>query len=266
MQAHILIVDDDDRMRRALAMRLEYAGYRVTQAQDGEQALQLLEEAIFDVVLTDVVMRSVDGVEVLHTARLQAYRPAVILLTAYGSLETSLAALRKGAYDYLLKPVTPAELLECVRGAIQRRQTEQSLREAASMFGEQAGNDTAQAGSEPSPPTEVSAAAQTNRHLRIGPLSIGPSRYDVHLQGSPIDLTPIEHALLRCLAFEPGKLYRYSDIVRSTHALDVDNSEAHTLLRSHISNLRKKLGKGYLVNRRGRGYILVDPQQKDSHG
>jgi DNA-binding response OmpR family regulator len=261
MQAHILIVDDDDRMRRALATRLEYAGYRVTQAQNGEQALQLLEGTIFDVVLTDVVMRSVDGVEVLHTARLQAYRPAVILLTAYGSLETSLAALRKGAYDYLLKPVTPAELLECVRGAIQRRQTEQSVREATSMFYEQGENAPSQLGSETTAPTETSATAQTSSHLCIGPLSIGSSRYDVHLHGTPIDLTPIEHALLRCLAYEPGKLHRYSDIVRSTHALDVDDSEAHTLLRSHISNLRKKLGKGYLVNRRGRGYILVDPHQ-----
>jgi DNA-binding response OmpR family regulator len=259
MKQHILLVEDDTKARSMLAYLLQHSGYQVTQAASGETALDLLERESFMVVLTDIVMGDVDGIEVLYTARLQSYRPAVILLTGHGTLESCQAALRAGAYDYLLKPCTDDELLTCVARAVEHQQTEQRLREAASLITTlyQADTDRIKRpadGADNAPPVR-----KIFTPLRIGALTIGASRKDVTLDGCPVHVTPIEYTLLCCLAETPGSVRTYSDIVRSTHGLETDEAEAQILLRVHISNLRKKLSPAYIVNNRGTGYMLVNP-------
>jgi DNA-binding response OmpR family regulator len=136
MAEHILIVEDDTIMRENIAMFLETSGYRVTQAADGETALDLLETTTlqggcYDVVVTDIMMGAVDGVQVMEVARKQPYKPEVILLTGHGSLETAMTALRTNAFDYLLKPCRITILIERVAAALDYRKELQRKDEEA---------------------------------------------------------------------------------------------------------------------------------------
>lgn len=265
MKTRILVVEDDINARQKLAYRLQYAGYLVTEAADGEAALDLLETEEFDVVLTDIVMKSVDGIEVLHTARQMDYRPAVILLTGHGSLDTCMDALRAGAYDYLLKPCSPETLLNCVEGAIHRHDAEHQLQEAARILsGHTPGNNDGPTTYQGEHRTLI--APKTTFPLHIGAISIGRTRHNVLFHGEPVHLTPIEYALLFYLAERAGKVCRCSDIVQYTHGMETDDADAQSLLRTHLHNLRKKLDPAYFLNDRGSGYMLVIPQEREGKG
>lgn len=255
----ILLVEDHHNSRVALAYELQLAGYQVSEAPDGETALELLEAETFALVLTDIVLGAINGIEVMHTARLQPYRPAVILLTGYASLDTAIAAIKYGATAYLLKPCATEELLTSVEQAVRRHTAEQKLREAAIIL----------AGQMPEPmlpdiePYQVPLKRTPPRKtIVVGNLVVGSTRQQVSFKGHPLNVTPIEYALLRCLANTPGLSHPYSDIVRSTHRLDMTEVEAQALLRPHIRNLRKKLSSDAIVTERGTGYMLVDP---DAH-
>ncbi|KAB8141815.1 response regulator transcription factor [Chloroflexia bacterium SDU3-3] len=254
MTADILLVDDDNTMRRALASWLTLAGYRVTQAPDGEAAIDHLEQTHFAVVITDIVMGDIDGIEVLHTARCLTRRPAVILLTGHGSLESAVAAVRSGAHDYLLKPCDEEYLLNSVADAVQRYQSEQRLRDAAQIL-----TDFLHVGA---PNTGAAIATSPPANLRVGEISIGTSRKQVWIGSRQVQLTPIEYALLCYLAERPEQVHRYSAIVRSTHQLNLDEFEAKGLLRTHFLNLRKKLGSAYFATDRGIGYMLTIPRSE----
>jgi len=253
--ARILVVEDDATARLLLSDMLRYAGYQVTQAPDGETALDLLEHEPFDVVLTDIVMRDISGIDVLHTARQRAMPPAVVLLTGHATVETSVAALRAGAFDYLLKPCPDETLRACIGRAVQHHHDEQQLAQVADLLASRYRPDAAERAAGSAPRAERAAATP----LKVGALVVGHSRKDVTLHSEPVRVTPIEHALLRCLAATPGAARSYGEMVRHTHGAEMSESEAQTLLRAHIHNLRKKLPPGSLVNDRGSGYMLIDP-------
>ncbi len=115
----ILVVDDDPGMRDGMAMSLKRAGFVTEQAKSGEEALRMTRPGAFDVVVTDLRMIGMDGLQL--TARLKALDPAmpVLLVTAFSSLDTAREAMRLGAFDYLSKPFSPDELVNAVRRAIQ---------------------------------------------------------------------------------------------------------------------------------------------------
>jgi DNA-binding NtrC family response regulator len=104
MSANILLVEDDPAARLALSRMLESVGYQVATAPDGSTAITMLSETSFDVVVSDMRLPDIDGVEVLQVATSLPFPPSVVLLTGYGTLDTAIAALRAGASDYLLKP------------------------------------------------------------------------------------------------------------------------------------------------------------------
>lgn len=262
MKAHILVVEDDLKARTKLAYRLEFEGYRVTQSSNGESAIELMHNETFDVILTDIVMGQINGIDVLQVARRMAYRPAVILLTGHGSLETCIEALRTGAYDYLLKPCSPEALLACVEGAVQRHTAEHHLQKAALILsGPAQKNDILQPEMPPRTRHDLASSGGLTPHpMQIGKLTIGNTRHEVWLDRNPVRLTPIEYAMLHYLAQRAGQVCRYSDIVRYTHGMETNDADAQTLLRTHLRNLRKKLLPSYFVNDRGRGYMLVDPE------
>jgi two-component system response regulator PilR (NtrC family) len=122
MTASILVVDDQPAMQDALNMSLVSEGYRVATAGSGEEALTRIEEQEFDIVVTDIVMPGLGGLEVLERSRLLNPRGAVIVMTAYATLETAIAALRRGACDYLEKPFSVDELTLRVRRLLQYRE------------------------------------------------------------------------------------------------------------------------------------------------
>jgi len=117
----ILIVDDQRNMRATLAILLRGAGYETAEAADGETAIEKLGQESFDLVLTDLRMGRVDGMEVLRKVREASPTTEVIVMTAYGTVESAVSAMRLGAFDYLQKPFTEQELLVKVAKAFERQ-------------------------------------------------------------------------------------------------------------------------------------------------
>lgn len=259
----ILLVEDDAETRLMQAEVLESIGYDVTSAPDGETALDLLTQSVkndlpYDIVITDILMRTVSGVEVMKVARGLPQPPAVILLTGGASVETAVAAVRAGASDYVLKPAAPDLLRETVAAALERRKTEQrpsvaletivqGLNHLRGIALEHVDADTGS--------TAVQSAQSTT--LQVGQILFDTERHTVRWRGQALHVTPIEYALLRCLAQTPNHVRSYEDIVQRTHGLSISNQDAKQLLKSHVRNVRRKIGSGFLVNVDGAGYMLV---------
>jgi DNA-binding response OmpR family regulator len=265
MKPHVLVVEDDDNTRMTLAYLIQHAGYNVTQAHDGETALELLEQKTFHVVLTDIILGNVSGIDVLHAARHQLYRPEVILLTGHGSLDTAIDAVNEGAFAYLLKPCVDDKILSCIEGAAQRHTSERQIRDAAEnlikVLHHHTSRTTDSDARNPAPGTSP-ATASTQEMVRVGELAIGKTRHEVTFQGKYILLTPIEYALLSYLAQHVGSVCGYQDIIQVTHQLDTNDADAQMLLGPHIRNLRKKLAPAYIITVRGAGYKLVAPAEE----
>lgn len=263
MDAHILVVEDDRDALRKISYRLQYAGYRVTQAASGEAALHMLAHDTFDVVLTDISMGKVDGVAVLHAARRCPAGPEVILLTGHGTLETCIEALRTGAFDYLTKPCSPEQMLACVAGAVQRHTATQQLRDVASILTGKPPTDTRPVPKPipyTAPTTRSPSLVRSDSMVHIGALAIGQSRHEVWFRGQQVKVTPTEYALLCYLAERPAQMCACSAIVRYTHGIDADDDDAYALVKSHVQNLRKKLDTTYLVKGEGKCYMLATPE------
>ncbi|MDX1393259.1 MAG: sigma-54 dependent transcriptional regulator [Gemmatimonadota bacterium] len=121
---HVLLVDDDDAMREALAMRIEHAGYRVSTAKDGLEALSAIESDRPDVVVTDIVLPGISGLDLLERVTARESPPQFILITAHGSVGWAVDAMKRGAMDFLTKPVDHEHLESLIRSAaeeIERR-------------------------------------------------------------------------------------------------------------------------------------------------
>jgi two-component system response regulator PilR (NtrC family) len=122
--ARILVVDDESSMRDLLAITLRQAGWEVTQADGGEAAVAALEDETFDLVITDLRMRRVDGLDVLRSVKERSPRTMVIVITAYASTETAVEAMKLGAYDYITKPFKLEEIRLTVEKALERKRLE----------------------------------------------------------------------------------------------------------------------------------------------
>ncbi len=274
MSAHILVVEDDATTRMSIVAILEAVGYQVASVVNGEEAIALLQQTVdaghpFDVVVTDIRMGMVDGVEVLYAARKHTNPPEVIILTGYGTMDTSIAALRAGAYDYLIKPCKPDELLKYVTSAVEHHHAELRREHAIRMITHAIGELHDEDAPAPPPPPEPlpggpesAEAAEAERYIHIGELHIDTFRHTVTHVQQVIHLTPIEYDLLACLAQAEGRVIGYTEIVQQTHKHDADKSEAQGLLKTHIQNLRRKIGADYIVSVRSTGYMLVDPAQE----
>jgi DNA-binding NtrC family response regulator len=120
--AKILIVEDESNLRLVLGKELERLGFGVQSCADGESALKVLEEAGVDVLLSDINMPGMSGIELLRRVRERPNPPEVILLTGYATVETAVKAMKLGAFDYLSKPYRIGELDALVRSAVEKRQ------------------------------------------------------------------------------------------------------------------------------------------------
>src|SRR5512139_3819355 len=127
--ARILIVDDERSMREFLEIMLCKDGYVVQCAEDGRLALELFQRDPFDLVITDIRMKPVDGLEVLRRCKAIAPQTVVIIISAYASTETAVAAMKEGAYDYLPKPFKIEEMRAVIRNALASRTDETRMRE-----------------------------------------------------------------------------------------------------------------------------------------
>lgn len=266
MSATILLVEDDDAARLALGNVLKLAGYTVSGVETGQQAIRALTQHSFDIVISDMRLPDIDGIEILRTAMRQNNKPSVVLLTGYGTLDTAIAALREGASDYLLKPCPPHALLEGVQNAYQKRMA--SLRQADAIKNLAQGVAQIQqqiltmgvltTDSSHQLVHSISIAESANDSVVVGNLQVGQFPHETRYQNQPLHLTPIEHALLRRLAEANGQVVRYSDIINRTHGYSTDDAEAQMLLKSHVRNIRRKIGADVILNVRNVGYRLTD--------
>ncbi|NJP06221.1 MAG: response regulator transcription factor [Chloroflexaceae bacterium] len=268
-QHKILLVEDDFMLAQALMAVLQDTGYGVTLAQDGTEALDLLETHAFTVVVSDIWIPAANGIDVLQAARQASTPPEVILLTGHGALDTSLTALREGAFDYLLKPCPPEHLLERVEAAIKSYTTRlhqtNAVQHMMEAFQEvlQTDEETdagVQFDDDPTRGMTTEPDDTVAPTVQVGALCIGPVHYTATFDGQPLHLTPTEHAMLWQMATRPGKVFTYRELVYAMHQCDVSTVEAKILLKTHIRNVRAKIGTDVLVNIRGTGYKFVVPQ------
>jgi DNA-binding response OmpR family regulator len=205
---NILAVEDDEDILELLKYNLAKEGYRVTAVTSGEEGLQLARSTTPDLVLLDLMLPGVDGLEVCRRLRLDAKsrQVPIIMLTAKGEEADIVTGLELGAEDYITKPFSTRVLLARVRAVLRRR----------------------------------TAPLGADALLKIRELVIDPGRHEVLLRGQAIDLTASEFRLLHLLARRPGWVLTRSNIVEGLHGNDYPVTDRAVDVK--IVALRKKLG------------------------
>jgi len=226
----ILLVDDEDSVQKLLTYPLERDGFRVVQAWDGEQALRLFEDQRIDLVVLDLMLPKVDGLEVCKRLRAGSDVP-IIMLTARGEELDKVLGLELGADDYITKPFSIREFRSRVRALLRRASL---ARDSGPREGEV---------------------------IEAGQLRIDPARRTVELAGEPVQLTYVEFELLRALAAEPARVFTREMLLRALWG-DSAYREPRTI-DVHIRHLREKLERDasepeYILTVRGVGYRFRD--------
>jgi two-component system KDP operon response regulator KdpE len=205
-QGAILIVDDDASVRWALDTTLHTLGFSTSQASGGEEALLLARTSPFDVVLLDINMPGMDGLETCRQLRRLLPRIAILILTVRDGEEDKVQALEAGADDYVTKPFHIRELTARVRAAIRRVQTLED---------------------------------DTNTTIRVGEIELDPARREVHKAGNLIHLTPKEFDLLHYLIAHAGLPITHGRLLKAVWGSEYGNEVEY--LRTFIRQLRKKI-------------------------
>jgi DNA-binding response OmpR family regulator len=275
--ANVLVVDDEAAIRYSVSKTLQRVGYTVREASSGEDALEIIREDSFDVVLTDIRMPpGLDGVELIRRIKDTDPETIVILMTAYPSLPTAVEGLRLGAHDYLIKPSSSQDIRQSVARGVERSRNLKRRRALLDAIRSNVG-ELSRAAQEAALPTvrdplmaekaapvvEAVAEPIIGNVITLGPLTIYPGRYQISVEDHPIDLTPTEFDLLLYLAAHRGRVVSCHELVREVRGYAVDEAEAREVIRPHVSNLRRKLKQAgqdadLIVNVRGIGYRLSE--------
>jgi len=226
MNRKVLVVDDDRKTVELIRLYLERDGYRVIPAYDGREALDAYYRKQPDLVVLDLMLPHVAGLDICRTLREESKVP-IIMLTARTTEDDKLAGLDMGADDYITKPFSPRELVARVRAVLRRS-------------GE----------NEPS-----------QREVRYRNMIVDFARHEVRLDGSAVHLTPKEFKLLATLASEPGRAFSRLELLGRVFGLDYDGLER--TLDVHVMNLRKKVEPDpsqptYVLTVYGMGYKFAE--------
>lgn len=277
--AKVLVVDDEGAIRYSVSKTLQRVGYQVDEAQSGEEALEMIAKREYEVILTDIRMPGISGVDLLKRIKDASPDGIVILMTGYASLGTAVESLRLGAHDYLIKPSSSQDIRQSVTRGVERARNLKRRRALLDAIRSNVFELTradveaitkAYEDDEPvstEPRYESSAPVEPlTTNMTLGPLTIYPGRYQISVGDQPIDLTPTEFDLLLYLAAHRGRVVSCHELVREVRGYAVDEAEAREVIRPHVSNLRRKLkqtGKDadLIVNVRGIGYRLSETGQ-----
>jgi len=221
----VLVVDDDIKTVELVKLYLERDGYRVLTAYDGVEALRLAREGHPDLIVLDLMLPGIDGLQVCRTLRQESDVP-IIMLTAKTTDQDKLTGLGLGADDYVTKPFSPRELAARVRAVLRR------------LPGER-GPD----------------------RIQHGELTVDFTKYEAFLAGRPLNLTTVEFKLLGVLAKEPGRVFSRAQLIEK--ALGYDFEGFDRTIDVHILNLRRKLEADpshprYIKTVYGAGYKLSE--------
>jgi two-component system response regulator RegX3 len=224
----VLVVDDEPALLDAVGYALRSEGFDVATATDGEHALQTLTDDSVELVVLDIMLPRLSGIEVCRRMR-EASDVPIILLSARDAEVDRVLGLESGADDYVTKPFSMPELLSRVRAVLRRR--------------------------------DLDLAAGGSSVKRIGRLEIDPVRHTVRAEGQLVRLTPSEFKLLALLAGEPERVFSRREIMQ--HLWDSSYVGDQRACDIHMSNLRRKLERDpespqQLITVRGVGYKLVE--------
>jgi DNA-binding response OmpR family regulator len=224
----ILLVDDEESIQKLLTYPLERDGFRVIQAWDGEEALALFSEEDVDLVVLDIMLPKLDGIEVCKQLRAKSTVP-IIMLTARDDELDKVLGLELGADDYITKPFSIREFRSRVRALLRRA-----------------------AIGRPGPDDDL---------IEAGPLTLDVARRHVEVRGKPVQLTYVEFELLRTLAAAPGRVFSRRMLLESLWG-DADYRDPRTI-DVHVRHLREKLEQEprepeFIFTVRGVGYRFRD--------
>jgi DNA-binding response OmpR family regulator len=224
--ARILIADDDPKHAQLIRLYLEREGHQVLTVGDGRAALDQARARRPDVVILDIMMPLVDGLDVCRILRSES-DVAILLVTARSSENDMLLGLDIGADDYLSKPVSPRELTARVRVLLRRTRS----------------------------------SGQQSDTLRVGVLEVDSGRFEVRVDGVPVNLTAKEFGIVELLAGEPGRVFTRGQIIDKTFGFEHDVSER--TVDAHVVNLRRKIEADpaeprYVQTVYGRGYRMAE--------
>ncbi len=254
---HILVVDDEPAVRMMLEAALRSHGYRVQSVGSGTEARDAIDEQEFDVILLDLRLGDSDGIDILQETKQRWPATEVILLTAHGSINSAISALRHGAFDYLLKPAQVHDIRDRVERGLARRRATLQRTDLLQRISESA----RALGVIDSTGTEASPAPASSDRIEVGPLLLDLRRHGVSMGGQALSLTRTEFSLLTALAQQPDTALSYSVLSEAVYGRAQPEDEARALLRPHIARLRHKLestsvGGVELVSIRSMGYML----------
>lgn len=251
----ILIVEDEEKIARFVTLELEHEGYQVEHAVDGRTAVDLALERDYDLILLDVLLPQLNGMEVLRRVRKHKDVP-VIMVTARDAVIDKVAGLDAGADDYLTKPFAIEELFARIRVALKRTE---AVRTASGVGGVGAGEGTTGAGAAATSPAGDSAktsASPSPATLAVGSVALDPDRREVTVGGSPIALTAREFDVLALLMAHAGTVLTRERIAHE--ALGYDYVGDTNNVDVHIAHLRAKIedagGARIIQTVRGVGY------------
>ena len=266
---HILVVDDDLGVRITVQKILSRSGYEVMTAAGGDEALQLASEKSFDLALIDLIMPGMDGIETMRRLGEASPETVVIMLTAHGTMESAIEALRLGAHDYLVKPCPERTLKLCVEEGMAKRRDQERQRTLMRQLTEltetvrDLASENPKTPTLPQPPLETARADQPQPEGLIcaGDLTIDVERYEAILADKSLGLTPIEFGLLVSLASHADKVRTSRELVKEVQGYECEEREAREIVRWHISRLRKKMGAraSCIETVWGIGYKFVSP-------
>ncbi len=264
--AKILVVDDEQSVRLSLAELLSMEGYQVTTAASGEEALQYLEETIFDLILLDLIMPGTSGLEVMKIARRIAPETVIIMLTAHGTLKSAISALRQGAHDYLLKPCAVDDILTSVSAGLDKRKREARRKKLVAEM-EETLQELKSVHGVPTPQPAVEEKAEEEvRFLQARGITVDKQKHVATMTGEPLELTPTELRLLACLIANADRVLSSRELVQKVQNYDCREEEARSIIRVHIRRLRRKIEPDprqpqYIINVRGVGYMFATDSQ-----
>lgn len=254
--ARILIVEDEEKIARFVTLELEHEGYQVEHAADGRTAVDLALERDYDLILLDVLLPQLNGMEVLRRVRKHKDVP-VIMVTARDAVMDKVAGLDAGADDYLTKPFAIEELFARIRVALKRSE---AVRAASGVGGVGAGEGATGADTAATSPASDSAktsAVPSPAVLTVGSVVLDPDRREVTVGGSPIALTAREFDVLALLMAHADTVLTRERIAHE--ALGYDYVGDTNNVDVHIAHLRAKIedagGARIIQTVRGVGYV-----------
>lgn len=230
-QKKILVVDDEESILKLITYNLQKAGYETVSASDGEMAVEIAKKERLALVILDLMLPGMDGLEVCKSLRQDKIKVPIIMLTAKDDEIDKVLGLELGADDYMTKPFSPRELMARVKAILRRIEEKE----------------------------ESNVSEDGQKLITIGELSINTDSYEVIKQGEPVELTPKEFELLKVLVTNKGRVISRDHLLNAVWNYDFVGDTR--IVDVHVSHLREKIESDpknprYIKTIRGIGYKI----------